>query len=183
VVRDFPGHLHDVVDLGCGPGDVDVRLARAAPDVRITAVDGSAPMVALARHAVRAAGLDGRVTVMQGYVPGVALQGRRYDAILSKDLLHHLRDPSVLWREVSRLGRTGAAVGVMDLIRPATPGDARRIVDTAAAGEDPILREDFYYSLCAAFTIDELREQLATAGLTFEIMKVSDRHMLIRGFL
>ena len=89
----------------------------------------------------------------------------------------------MLWREVSRLGRTGGAVAVMDLIRPATPGDARRIVDAVAAGEDPILREDFYNSLCAAFTIDELREQLATAGLTFEVMQVSDRHMLIRGLL
>jgi ubiquinone/menaquinone biosynthesis C-methylase UbiE len=183
VVRDFHGHMHDVVDIGCGPGDVEVRLARAVPGVHITAVDGSAPMIALARVAVHSAGLDSRVTVVQGYIPGASLREHGYDAILSKDLLHHLPDPSVLWREVSRLGRTGGAVAVMDLIRPATPGDARRIVDAVAAGEDPILREDFYNSLCAAFTIDELREQLATAGLTFDVMKVSERHVLIRGIL
>ena len=183
VVRAFPDHLHGVVDIGCGPGDVEVRLARAAPGVRITAVDGSPPMIALARDAVRAAGLDGRVTVVQGLIPGVPLREQAYDAVLSKDLLHHLPDPSVLWREISRLGRTGAAVAVMDLIRPATPGDARRIVDDVAAGEDPILREDFYNSLCAAFTLDELREQLATAGLTFEAVRVSDRHMLVSGLL
>jgi ubiquinone/menaquinone biosynthesis C-methylase UbiE len=183
VVRDLPSHLRNVVDIGCGPGDVDVRLARAAPGIHITAIDGSAPMIALARDAVRAAGLDTRVTVVQAHIPGAPLREHSYDAILSKDLLHHLPDPSVLWREASRLARTGAAVAVMDLIRPANPADARRIVDTVAAREDPILREDFYNSLCAAFTIDELHDQLSTAGLTFEVMKVSERHMLIRGFL
>ena len=181
LIRDFPRHLRSTVDIGCGPGDVVIRLARAVPDLHITAIDGSAPMIALARRAVREAGLDTRVTVMQGYVPGVSLEDHGYDAILSKDLLHHLPDPSALWKEVARLGRHGAAVYVMDLVRPSTPEDARRIVETVAAREDPILREDFYNSLCAAFTIDELREQLVAAGLNLEVARVSDRHMLVKG--
>jgi SAM-dependent methyltransferase len=181
LIRDFPGHLRTAVDIGCGPGDVVIRLARAVPGLHITAIDGSAPMIALARGAVREAGLDTRVTVIQGYIPGVSLEVHSYDAILSKDLLHHLPDPSVLWKEIARLGRPGAAVYVMDLVRPSTPDDARRIVETVAAREDPILREDFYNSLCAAFTIDELREQLVAAGLDLEVARVSDRHMLVKG--
>jgi SAM-dependent methyltransferase len=181
LTRDFPDHLHTVVDIGCGPGDVVIRLARAARHIQITAIDGSVPMIALAVDAVRAAGLDARITVMQGFVPGVSLEDHGYDAVLSKDLLHHLPDPAALWKEVGRLGRPGAAVYVMDLVRPPTPEDARRIVDAVAAREDPILREDFYNSLCAAFTVDEVREQLASAGLNLEVLRVSDRHMLARG--
>src|SRR3990172_9363227 len=45
-----------MVDLGCGPGDIPVRFARALPDFTITAVDGSEPMIALARQAVEQAG-------------------------------------------------------------------------------------------------------------------------------
>lgn len=181
LTRDFPNHLHTVVDIGCGPGDVDVRLARAVPRIQITAIDGSAPMLALARDAVRAAGLQKRVTLVEGYIPGVALPDRSYDAVLSKDLLHHLPDPSVLWEEVARLGRPGAAIYVMDLVRPPTTVDAHRIVDTVAANEDPILRDDFYNSLCAAFTPDELRAQVVSAGLQLEIVQVSDRHMVAKG--
>jgi ubiquinone/menaquinone biosynthesis C-methylase UbiE len=181
VIRDFPHHLGIVVDIGCGPGDVDVRLARAVPRMQITAIDGSAPMLARAREAVRTAGLETRLTLVEGYIPGVALPDHSFDAVLSKDLLHHLPDPSVLWQEVGRLGRPGAAIYVMDLVRPPSPVDAHRIVDTVAANEDPILREDFYNSLCAAFTIDELREQVASAGLQLEIVRVSDRHMLAKG--
>src|SRR6185503_6200862 len=79
-VRDFPGHLRHAVDIGCGPGDVVIRLARAASDIHITAIDGSKPMLSLARAAVRANGLESRVRLVEGYVPGVALQDRSYDA-------------------------------------------------------------------------------------------------------
>jgi ubiquinone/menaquinone biosynthesis C-methylase UbiE len=181
LLRDFPAHLRRALDIGCGPGDVVLRLARAAPDVHVTAIDGSAPMIALARDAVRAAGLDGRITLVQGYLPGVLLESTGFDAVLSKDLLHHLPDPAVLWKEITRLGRPGAAVYVMDLVRPVTPEAARRIVDDVAAREDPILREDFYNSLCAAFTLDEVRGQLIDAGLALRVAQVSGRHMLVKG--
>ena len=35
------GHI---LDLGCGPGDIPVRFARALPSSHITGVDASAPM-------------------------------------------------------------------------------------------------------------------------------------------
>jgi len=181
VINEFPRPLSTAVDIGCGPGDVMIRLARALPDLRITAIDASAPMIALARGAVMTEGLSDRIELVQGYVPGVALQAHSFDAVLSKDLLHHVPDPSVLWKEVARLGRPGAVVYVMDLVRPSTPEEARLIVDRVAAREDPILREDFYNSLCAAFTVDELREQVAAAGLDLEVRQASDRHAIISG--
>ena len=180
-INDFPQRLRTAVDIGCGPGDVMIRLARALPDLHITAIDASAPMIALARGAVMTEGASDRIELVQGYVPGVALQAHSFDAVLSKDLLHHVPDPSVLWKEVARLGRPGAVVYVMDLVRPPTREEAHRIVDRVAAHEDPILREDFYNSLCAAFTVDELREQVAAAGLDLEVRQASDRHALISG--
>ena len=181
LINDFPRPLSTAVDIGCGPGDVMIRLARALPDLHITAIDASAPMIALARGAVMTEGLSDRIELVQGYVPGVALKAHSFDAVLSKDLLHHVPDPSVLWKEIARLGRPGAVVYVMDLVRPPTPEEAHRIVDRVAAREAPILREDFYNSLCAAFTVDELREQVAAAGLDLEVRQASDRHALISG--
>src|SRR6185503_17296155 len=182
-VQDYPTHLGTIVDLGCGPGDIDVRLARAAPSARVTAVDGSQPMLAIAERALRAAGLESRITILNGMVPGLPLDAHAFDAVLSKDLLHHLPDPNALWSEVNRLGRAGAAVYVMDLMRPATRDAAQRIVDTVAPHEDPILREDFLNSLCAAFTVDEVANQLRAAQLDLHVAQVSARHMLITGLL
>src|SRR2546422_6173950 len=52
-----------VLDLGCGPADIPIRLARTLPECRITGVDGSPPMIALGLEAIRVAGRPGRITL------------------------------------------------------------------------------------------------------------------------
>jgi len=157
--------------------------AGAPPAASIMAIDGSAPMIALARASIRGAALEHRVTALQGYVPGVALDEHAFDMIVSKDLLHHLHDPFILWSEVARLGKVDARVYVMDLVRPASTGAACGIVNQVAASESPILREDSFNSLCAAFTVDEVRRQLAETQLHLDVAQVSDRHLLVKGRL
>src|ERR1700755_282393 len=51
-----------VLDLGCGPADIPIRLARKLPACRITGVDGSTPIIALGPEAVQASGLFARST-------------------------------------------------------------------------------------------------------------------------
>jgi len=183
LVRDFPTHLRAVVDIGCGPADVVIRLATAAPHAAITAIDGSAPMIALGRTAARAAGVDDRLTLLHTRIPGPPPASQSFDAVLSKDLLHHLPDPRVLWNEVTRLGRPGAAVYVMDLVRPDSEDTARAMVKEGAGSEHPILQHDFYQSLLAAFTMDEVRAQVTAAGLDLTVAPIGVRHMLIKGTL
>src|SRR2546427_5044890 len=62
-----------VLDLGCGPGDIPIRLARTLPECRITGVDGSPPMIALGLEAIRVAGLADRITLRCGRVHDTGL--------------------------------------------------------------------------------------------------------------
>jgi ubiquinone/menaquinone biosynthesis C-methylase UbiE len=180
---EYPAHLGNVVDLGCGPADVCVRIARIARRAQIVAVDGSAAMLEHANKAIHTARVADRITLHLGRLPGLHLPERHFDAVLSKDMLHHLPDPQALWSEVGRLGRADAAVYVMDLVRPDSPLAAREIVEQVAPHEHPILKEDFYNSLCAAFTVDEVRSQLRSAGLPLTVEQVTARHMRIKGLL
>ena len=180
---EFPGHLRQIVDLGCGPADVTVRVAHIAQHAHIVAVDGSAAMLEFASKALHGARLAGRVELHLGRLPGLSLPEHHFDAVLSKDMLHHLPDPQALWSEVRRLGRPGAAVYVMDLMRPDSPLEAREIVERVASREHPLLKEDFYNSLCAAFTVAEVRGQLGAAGLPLTVEAVTDRHMRVKGLL
>jgi len=173
-----------VLDLGCGPADIPLRLARARGDLLIDAVDGSEAMLLHAREAVDAAGMGARVQLHRGLIPGLPLIEQSYDSVISNSLLHHLHDPAVLWREIRRLARPGAALCVMDLFRPQSAQDVSALVQLHAADAPAVLRRDFEASLYAAFRPAEVRQQLAEAALShLRVDVLTDRHMLISGEL
>jgi SAM-dependent methyltransferase len=170
------------LDLGCGPADISLRFARAFPGWTVDGLDGSAPMLALGRQAIEAAGLAARIRLVQAYLPDGAAPRAQYDLILSNSLLHHLRDPRVLWQSVRRWAAPGAAVFVVDLRRPASREAAQQLMEQYTAGEPAVLRHDFYCSLLAAYRCDEVREQLRAADLAhFAVDEISDRHLAVWG--
>ncbi|MGB7903888.1 MAG: class I SAM-dependent methyltransferase [Steroidobacteraceae bacterium] len=174
-----------VLDLGCGPGDIVLRLATRRAGLTVHGIDGSAAMLRFASESLHEAPeLGGRVQFIEGLLPGAMLPLPGYDAIVSNSLLHHLHDPGVFWRAVREAGVPGAAVLVMDLFRPQSPAAAQAIVDQYAATEPDVLRQDFLASLCAAFEPGEVRAQLREHGLDgLSVRTVSDRHLLISGRL
>lgn len=178
--------VHSVIDLGCGPADISIGLAAALPDARIYGLDGSAAMLECARDTLgRHPEVADRVELVQSMIPVAAGASprRRYDAVVSNSLLHHLHQPGVLWQTINELGAPGAFVLIMDLRRPDSPFDAAAIVERYAGGEAPVLKEDFYNSLLAAFTPGEVTAQVAAANLPLEVEISSDRHLLISGRL
>lgn len=171
-----------VVDLGCGPADIPIRLARRLPPIHVTGVDGAESMLAHGRARLEPEGLADRVTLVCGVLPG-SVSGP-FDAVVSNSLLHHLHRPEVLWEEIRRIGKAGAPVFVMDLMRPAAKDEAQRIVETYSADEPEVLKRDFFNSLCAAFTVEEVQGQLVAASLGhLDVRATSDRHLTVSGRL
>jgi len=172
------------LDLGCGPGDITLRVARALPQLAIDGVDGSDAMLALAREDAARRGLGARVRFARAYLPQDAPPARDYALVYSSSLLHHLREPAALWQSAKRWGARGASLFVGDLSRPASAAAASAIVAREAGSEPEILQRDFFSSLCAAYTPEEVRAQLADAGLAhFALEVVSDRHWIAYGAL
>ncbi len=170
-----------VLDLGCGPADIAIRFVRALPDCQVTAIDGSPAMIRLGEEAVKAAGLERRIALRCRRLQDLEL-GEPADGIISNSLLHHMPNPLQFWEGVKRCGKPGGAVLVMDLTRPRSAADAQAIVERYAVGAPPILRRDFYNSLLAAFTEDEVRAQLAETGLgPLTVERVDDRHWVAAG--
>ncbi len=172
-----------VFDLGCGPGDIPIRFARVFPSCRITGVDGSAPMLRLAEDAVQQAGLSGRITFRCERFQDLA-GVRVADAAISNSLVHHVKNPLQFWHTLRLVVKPGAPVLVMDLLRPDSPEEAQTLVDRYAAKEPEILRRDFYRSLLAAFTEDEVAAQLAELNLSRLMVDVpDDRHWVVGGVI
>lgn len=173
-----------MADLGCGPGDITIRLAHALPGWELTGLDAGANMLQRARERLAGEPSALRVTFQLVYLPDPELPACAWDALVSNSLLHHLPNPQALWESIVQLGAPGAAVQVMDLLRPDSEGQAERLVDQYAADAPEILREDFYNSLLAAYTPEEVSHQLIRTGLDrLKIETASDRHWVVSGRL
>jgi cyclopropane fatty-acyl-phospholipid synthase-like methyltransferase len=170
-----------VVDLGCGPGDIAIRLARSHSTCRITGIDGSSAMITWAEQAVKKTELTHRIGFLCQRFQDFSLPAPA-DAIISNSLTHHVPNPLRFWYGVKNLIKSGGPVLVMDLLRPDSPEEAQALVEQYAAHEPERLRQDFFHSLLAAFTEDEVAAHLAELNMSRLMVDVpDDRHWIVYG--
>lgn len=183
IVPAWPDETVRAVDLGTGPGDIPIRIARRRPGWRITGVDASRPMLDIARHAAELAGVAEMLSWTAADAGNTSLSDKSFDVLLSNSILHHVADTAAFWAEARRIAKPGATWLFRDLFRPADEERARAIVDQYAANESGVLRQEYYRSLLSAYTPEELRVQLDAAGLqTLGVVVVTDRHVDIVGW-
>ncbi len=170
-----------VLDLGCGPADIPIRLVRACPSLSIIGLDASQPMINLGQAAIDEAKVGDRIRLVCQKFQDLQLP-EPVDAIISNSLVHHLPNPYKFWYALKHLAKPGSPVFVMDVLRPETTEEAQALVDQYAADEPEQLRRDFYNSLRAAFTEDEVAAHLAEMNLSRLFIDVSDdRHWIVSG--
>jgi tRNA (cmo5U34)-methyltransferase len=92
-----PG-AHDLLDIGCGAGNYSLKLLERVPNLNVTLVDLSRPMLdrAVERVGPKTAG---RIVAEQGDVRAIGLGEGRFDVVIAAAVLHHLRTDSE-WRDV-----------------------------------------------------------------------------------
>lgn len=172
------------IDLGCGDTEITARLAKLCPKACIDAIDGSVAMLHYAKMRLVREGVAEQVRLIKATLPEIPVDRNSYDGILSNSLLHHLHNPQVLWDSVKALAKDHARIFIADLYRPQNEQQVKRFVEKYAATEPKILQRDFGNSLCAAFTLDEVRIQLKVADLAhLHIETISDRHLIVYGKL
>ena len=143
-----------IIDLGCGPADITIRLAGQYPQARVVGLDGADAMLEIARKTIlRHTSLANRVDIRKWHIGREEnpLGSESFHAVVSNSLLHHMRDPLDLWRAIRALAAPGAGVLVMDLIRPQSRIEAAQIVEKYAGKEPEVLRDDFLNSLRVAY--------------------------------
>ncbi len=115
-----------VLDCGCGPGAITLGLAAAVAPGQVVGVDLEPSQVDAARSLAVARGVtNARFEVASIYQ--LPFPDRSFDAALAHTVLQHLQDPPRALREIRRVLRPGAVVGVRDddwatlLWEPSTP--------------------------------------------------------------
>src|SRR5690606_38549270 len=111
-----------VLELGCGSGNVSVRLAERWPDAEITYVDGAPEMVERTRNRLRdlypATASLARFLVER--FEALDLEAAAIDVVVASFSLHHVRDVSVVYRRLAPLVAPGGSLVMLDGVRGAT---------------------------------------------------------------
>ena len=109
-----------VLEVGCGPGHLSVRLARRH-GLEVTGLDLDPAMIDRARaNADRPGDGDGRrPRFVVGDVASLAFPDRSFDLVVSTLSMHHWSDPAAALAEIGRVLRPGGRALIWDL-RPGT---------------------------------------------------------------
>lgn len=101
----------DVLIAGCGTGISTIDFARAAPRVRMLAVDLSLASLSYAKRTAQSLGLA-NIEFAQADIMKLSALGRQFDFVDASGVLHHLADPWAGWRILLSLLRPAGTMQV-----------------------------------------------------------------------
>jgi SAM-dependent methyltransferase len=111
-----------VLEVGCGPGHLSIRLARQH-GLEVTGLDLDPAMIARTRANTNRSGNGDqrRPSFLVGDVAALAFPDRSFDLVVSTLSMHHWADPVAGLAEIGRVLRPGARALIWDLrpgVRP-----------------------------------------------------------------
>ena len=107
-----------LLDIGCGAGNYSLKLLAQLPDMNVTLVDLSRPMLDRAVQRVTSA-TRGQVEAVQGDIRDVELGVGKYEVMVAAAVFHHLRTDdewAMVFRKCHAALKPGGSLWISDLI-------------------------------------------------------------------
>jgi tRNA (cmo5U34)-methyltransferase len=109
------------LDVGCGAGNYTLKLLEHLPNLDMTLLDLSQPMLTRAKERVSKA-TPGNIRLLQGDIREVVFEPQSQDIILAAAVLHHLRDETeweAVFAKFYEVLRPGGSLWISDLVNHA----------------------------------------------------------------
>lgn len=159
----YVADAEQVLEVGCGPGLVSLRLAALHKQAEFTAVDANDRFLEVARENAVFANLvnyGGRFTCDWSHSTRLPFEDDSFDVVFSFCAVPRWSRPAMTIAECARVCRPGGTVIVYDLARDADEGMISFVLQYSAGEADQFMR-----SLRSGYTVPEMRELLTGLGL------------------
>jgi tRNA (cmo5U34)-methyltransferase len=113
----------ELLDVGCGAGNYTLKLLQRLPNLNVTLVDLSRPMLDRAQQRIRAVSSN-RITTHQSDIRELQLGEHHFDIIVAAAVLHHLRTDDEWISTFNKFHcalRTGGSIWIFDMIEHTEP--------------------------------------------------------------
>ncbi|MHB8258170.1 MAG: class I SAM-dependent methyltransferase [Acidiferrobacterales bacterium] len=148
-----------VLDLGCGPANQLVQVARLNPQAHFIGLDVSVEMLERARQTIGRCGVANIETVPGDMTTLAEFPDGLFDCVMSTMSLHHLADEAALSDALcaaQRVLKPGGSVYLVDFGRLKRAATQRFFVEDRSDVQPEKFTRDYLNSLRAAFSVDEL---------------------------
>ncbi len=180
-----------IIDLGCGPGNVTERIAMSWPTAKIFGIDGSKEMIKVAQRRACFLKEKFRIKNLEYLELNISNLSKEFlkiadcaDVVVSNSLLHHIHNPEVFWNAVKNISSSGTVQYHRDLRRPLSYAQLLNIQKKYLPDAPSVLKNDYICSLQAAFSVNEIKEQLVISGLDqLNVFEVEERYLEVVGIL
>jgi tRNA (cmo5U34)-methyltransferase len=111
-----------ILDVGCGAGNYTLKLMGFLPDVDVTLVDLSRPMLDRATQRITAVS-RATIQALQGDIRDLEFPAAQFDIILAAAVLHHLRGVDqwqAVFAKFHHILKPGGSLWIVDLIEQST---------------------------------------------------------------
>ncbi|MHC4105332.1 MAG: class I SAM-dependent methyltransferase, partial [Planctomycetota bacterium] len=112
IVSEFKEGL--ILDLGTGPGYLPIEIVKSAANIKIVGIDLSRKLIQMARENAQKAGFAGRLDFYVGNSAKLRFEDGSFDMVLSTGMLHSLKDPVKVFREIYRVLKKGGQAWIYD---------------------------------------------------------------------
>jgi len=112
-----PSATH-LLDIGCGAGNYTLKILQRLPNLNVTLVDLSTPMLDRAVQRVRPV-TTGEIKTAQADIRDLDIGASQFDIIVAAAVFHHLREDgewSSVFRKCHHALRQGGAIWISDLV-------------------------------------------------------------------
>ena len=92
-----------ILDLGTGPGNLPVEIIKRAPGIQIIGIDLSRQLIRMARARSLEAGLSKHIVFEVANASNLRFNDGSFDMIISTGMLHSLKKPSSVLKEIYRV--------------------------------------------------------------------------------
>ena len=178
-----------IVDLGCGPGNISQKLAIKWPNTEVVGIDGSKEMILRAQYNKEIYTYKKNLKNLRYICSDIKdiksnnfFLKKKISLLVSNSLIHHITHLEDFFNTIRSLSSNITVNFHKDLKRPLDEKSALKLKAQCSKNYNEILTNDYYASLRASYTVEELKNFTLENDLSsLDVFEDGDKYLIVYG--